>query len=126
MVIKRPDLVFVYRRIEQIVSRRGWAVKRVLFDLLVVLNADFVCDAGMAEAEGFAFSVTNDLSLDGFLSVLNQAGNHWGQVKTAVSTFVPHAVHTKTGVISGKEIDYALHQDGVCRSLIIGHVQHDA
>ena len=107
-------------------SGRGWAVQRVLFCLLVVLNADFVRDAGMAEAEGFAFSVTNDLPLDGFLAVFNQAGNHRGQVKTAVSAFVPHAVHAKTGIIGGKEIDYALHQDGVCRSLIIGHVQHDA
>ena len=38
-------------------------VERVPFDLLLVLNADVVSDAGMAEVEGFSFSVPNDLPL---------------------------------------------------------------
>jgi len=37
---------------------------RVLFSLFVVLNADFVRDAGMAKAKVLAFSTTNDLPLD--------------------------------------------------------------
>lgn len=44
-------------------EQEGMAFERVLFYLLVVLNADFVGDAGMTETEGFAFSATNDLPL---------------------------------------------------------------
>ena len=43
--------------------REDQPAQRILFDLSVVLNADVVGDAGMAEAEDFAFSVLNDLPL---------------------------------------------------------------
>jgi hypothetical protein len=58
--------------------------------------------------------------------VFDEAGNDRGQVKTAVNTLFPHAVHVKTRIIGRKEVDRALHQDRICRSLVIGHAEHDA